>query len=229
MKFDQKNNQRMAYRWIVSAFMAWRVFSATPADAGALLFEPAHVDEHGTLFGLLVPVGSHPLSTSETMKQISTDRYGHAIMDDGDRNHEWVSQGTAIAYSDIASEQNQSLFAAEVTARTQRVGLWKNDAVAIPHQQAKQALNHYALIVGMVEEVSLQRAGAYINFGADWKKDFTIYVPKKTVTQMDSTALVALKGKEVLVRGYVHSYYGPRITLLNPQMMEVMDESKPTP
>ena len=32
-------------------------------------------------------------------------------------------------------------------------------------------------------------------------------------------------GAEVRVRGYIESYYGPRIVLLNPQMLEVIGEA----
>ena len=89
-------------------------------------------------------------------------------------------------------------------------------------ENARQALDQWAVIEGTIYEVAILKSAAYLNFAENWKEDFTIYLPKATMRQFDETALGDLKSKRVRVRGFVHSYYGPRITLLNPEMLEVI-------
>lgn len=89
---------------------------------------------------------------------------------------------------------------------------------------ASEAMNQWAEVIGQIKSVTVKRNHAYLNFGENWKEDFTIYIPKETLKAMAQESLGLLELKNIRVRGWVHAYYGPRITLHNPQMMEVIDE-----
>lgn len=113
---------------------------------------------------------------------------------------------------------------------------WPKDTPALPEdwlsldappsaqfsaQEAAGALGRWARIEGVIHHVSLQKNDAYLNFAENWREDFTIYLPKQTRRKFDDAVLRSLEGKRVAVRGYVHSYLGPRVTLFNPAMLEI--------
>lgn len=82
--------------------------------------------------------------------------------------------------------------------------------------------NRWALVQGRVQNLTILKNASYLNFGDDWKSDFTIYLPKATLKAFAPEALQALQGKTIQVRGWLHSYYGPRITLFNPDMLKLL-------
>lgn len=98
------------------------------------------------------------------------------------------------------------------------------DIPVVKQEDAEMKMHHHAIIRGRVHAVTLTKEATYLNFSDDWKKDFTIHIPKQIAKRMGEQWLKNLKGKTLQVRGYIHAYYGARITLLNPQMMEVIDE-----
>jgi len=91
------------------------------------------------------------------------------------------------------------------------------------HTETAGHIGEYGAVSGRVHKVTVKRTHAYVNFGADWKNDFTIYIPKDTLAVMGAGEITALQGRSVRVYGYIHSYYGPRITLLEPDKLEVID------
>ena len=152
------------------------------------------------------------------VQEATTDRYAevhwwvYRASDGALLQAELVARGLAMAYRhDAPLPPELAALPAPKTARHTA-------------DDAADARGRWAEVRGTLREATIIRNGAYLNFGADWKKDFTIYLPKQTLKQFDEDDLRALEGKELRVRGWVHSYYGPRITLHEPSMMKVSDE-----
>lgn len=98
---------------------------------------------------------------------------------------------------------------------------WQETIQAEPANTVIASPERWAIVEGTVKEVALRRYGAYLNFGDNWRDDFTIYLPKETLKSFAEETLQSYQGKQIRVRGWLHSYYGARITLFNPQMLEL--------
>ena len=115
-----------------------------------------------------------------------TDRYGrllaHVFIDhDGERawvQGELLRTGHARAY---ALPQNVScldeLIAAEAQARLSGQGLWSSAGYSVRASAELAQLNllrdTFQLIEGRIVQVSRTKNHVYLNFGADWRNDFT--------------------------------------------------------
>ncbi len=73
-----------------------------------------------------------------------------------------------------------------------------------------------AEVEGTVRAVHVARGGAYLNFGEDWKRDFSVYVEDGVLAQLELAADELegkVKGRKVRVRGTIHEKNGPAITV----------------
>lgn len=92
-----------------------------------------------------------------------------------------------------------------------------------PVEQAEKALHQWAVLEGIVHTVSDQRTGLYVQFGEDWRTDTTLYIPRHMLKNMDKQVLLRLAGETVQFRGWVHPYYGPRVTLHHANMLTIKE------
>ncbi len=155
---------------------------------------------------------NRPISTDCSA---STDRYGQTsclirAKDGALLQQALIQNSSAIIYSATALR-------ADIMALLPQEKASCEDALTITAKP-----NRWAVVEGTVKQVTTLKKATYLNFGDDWKSDFTIYIPKATQKAFAPDALLALEGKTVQVRGWLHSYYGPRITLFNPQMMRTI-------
>lgn len=84
----------------------------------------------------------------------------------------------------------------------------------------------FQVIEGWVAAVGLSRNEVFLNFGRDWKWDFTAAVDLKRSD--DRAALIArlknLKGRLVRVRGFIERRNGPFISLATAEAIEELPE-----
>jgi endonuclease YncB( thermonuclease family) len=121
----------------------------------------------------------------------------------------------------------EALFARERAARDARRGLWALDSYAVlAPDAALAAVDQYALIEGRVLAVGSGRGSVYLNFGPDWKTDFTavIHTEALRVFTSEGIDLDAYEGRQVRVRGWVESWNGPSIEITHPEQIEEVDE-----
>lgn len=83
---------------------------------------------------------------------------------------------------------------------------WKAEAMA-PEQAAGRA-GEFAMVRGTVLDVYKTREDWYLNFGPDYKTDFTVRIPKRAWKQFGE-----MKGKAITVRGVLRDYNGPMIVV----------------
>jgi endonuclease YncB( thermonuclease family) len=124
----------------------------------------------------------------------------------------------------------RELFAREAVARAKRAGLWANPAYAVRSAQDPRLLQKlvgtFQIIEGWVAAVGMSRNEVFLNFGRDWKWDFTAAVDLKRSD--DRKALTArlknLKGRLVRVRGFIERRNGPFIALATADAVEELPE-----
>ena len=85
------------------------------------------------------------------------------------------------------------------------------------------------IVEGTVRAAASVRNTYYLNFGTDWKTDFTIGIPSDIRRTMSAHGidLALFPGRRVRVHGWLESYNGPYIELFSPAWIEVLpDESQ---
>ena len=72
----------------------------------------------------------------------------------------------------------------------------------------------------MVVAAAAVRGWIYLNFGPDYRTDFTAGAPPETSEAFDEDAMLALPAARVRVRGEIEAYNGPFIRLVAPAQVE---------
>ena len=161
------------------------------------------------------------------------DRYGrpagHVRAADG----AWLQRdlllaGLAIAYPDTAGPALAAdLYSFEDVARRARRGLWALNMNRLSHRSVEArgksqgemagnpvATGRFVIVSGKIAEVSAQRRLVYLNFGPDWREDFTVGVEKSALRRRHPDWLKDLEtwgNARVEVRGWLERYNGPFI------------------
>lgn len=120
----------------------------------------------------------------------------------------------------------QEMLALETQARQRGLGLWADRRLAIVGaDQASRAIGRFALVEGRVLKVAELRNRVFLNFGEDWRADFTVLFedPAARLARRAGLQLGSLQGKRVRVRGLVRSYNGPLIEATHPEQIEMLD------
>lgn len=172
------------------------------------------------------------------------DRYGrklaHLFVDkDGDR--QWVQgellkTGHARVYGLPANYAcMRELLAHEHVARAAGSGLWANAAYAVRSARATRDLlrrrNSYEIVTGKVMKVAITKSRTYLNFGADWRSDFTAGIDARVLRANPewTKTLAQLEGKRVEVRGWIQYRNGPYIDIEDPSQIAPADDALPGP
>ncbi|MCH9765041.1 MAG: thermonuclease family protein [Alphaproteobacteria bacterium] len=172
------------------------------------------------------------------------DRYGrllaHVFAWHGGRRY-WV-QGELLANGHaraIVLPDNtrcaDELLAHERVARDSSRGLWRRRSYRIlkpkPERWLLQKRHSFQIVEGRVAAVAIVKGKIYLNFGNNWRRDFTASLQRKALVGSTVTVdrLTALKGKRVRVRGWIERNNGPLIKLAHPALIEVLDAKPMVP
>lgn len=133
-------------------------------------------------------------------------------------------------------EMAAQMYALEEKARQAGNGMW--DAETYPQYKILDALNEdtiplndFAIVEGIVKSVATVRNTTYLNFGQNWREDFTIALDGNLRREFSKTGdnLLSLQGQRVRVRGWAEDYNGPFIKLEDLSLIELLpDEVKQT-
>ena len=142
---------------------------------------------------------------------------------------EMVRLGMARVYTwPDTFQDSEKLYAAEMDARDARRGIWADDYYRIrgpePDMLA-QDVDSYQIVQGIVTSTADVRGQIYLNFGADYKTDFTIAIAKRDRKRFEKYGLdlLSLEGATVRVRGWIELSNGPMIWLDHPERLEVLN------
>lgn len=118
----------------------------------------------------------------------------------------------------------------ERLAQSAGLGLWANAAYQVRPATDTNALMRYRhtlqLVEGQVVEVAELRGRVYLNFGSDWRSDFTAGIerPRGEGWPRD---MRELKAKFVRVRGFIERRNGPYVELAHPSQLELLLDPAP--
>jgi endonuclease YncB( thermonuclease family) len=167
------------------------------------------------------------------------DRYrrwlAHLVVEkDGTR--EWVqtslvAQGMARVHSTAEhSGCTADLLASEKAARDGGIGLWANAAYRVRSAaRAAELLPYrhtYQLVSGYIRRVSRRRGTiTYLNFGHG-RSDFSVVLRAKADILQGIDPL-SLRGRTILVRGWIDQRSGPLIEVDSAHQLEVTPDRRP--
>jgi micrococcal nuclease len=165
------------------------------------------------------------------------DRYGRLmaqvfVIKDGQRvwlQERLIAAGLARV---ISSRDNRicvtDLLALEKTARETSQGQWRTGLFSVKPAAPEDILSglaqSYEIIEGRIETVAEVRGRTYLNFGKNWKRDFTVTVSSDAAKLfIDQSALSGLTGRLVRVRGWIETINGPSLSMTHPEQLEILE------
>jgi len=122
----------------------------------------------------------------------------------------------------------QTYLIGEEEARREKRGLWR-----VPYYRVRDANTlsdlrdcpgAFHVFVGEVKQVTATRSRTYLNFGDDYRSDFTATIKTRQVREWlkQDFDLAALEAKRIRVRGFVEWINGPSITIENKMNIEIL-------
>jgi hypothetical protein len=117
------------------------------------------------------------------------------------------------------------LLAAEDAARQSGAGFWAAPGMA-PRDAGKigAARDAFMIIEGEVVTTADKRDTLFVNFGDDWKTDFTLALRQEYVRNFGpGLDIASWQGRRLRVRGWVSERNGPAIELTHPEQIEWLD------
>jgi len=164
------------------------------------------------------------------------DRYGrlltHVYVESGG-DEIWVqdamiSAGMAMAYS-FADNRScvRRLQKAEAKAREAGAGLWDQGVFRVRDAADLESMNalgySFQIVEGRVRDVADRSGRVYLNFGEDWRTDFTATIAPSDRDSFGGSkiALTDLEGRNVRVRGWLKQRNGPMIEVSHPEQIEL--------
>ncbi len=138
-----------------------------------------------------------------------------------------LEQGMARVYS---FADNRALvpemLARERRARAAGRGIWGHPFYKVRDPvEAARHVGTFQLVEGPVLAAATVRGRVYLNFGDDWKEDFTVTLAPAVgrLFQAEGVDPEAYAGRRVRVRGWLKSFNGPMIEATHPEQIEVLD------
>lgn len=119
-----------------------------------------------------------------------------------------------------------ALLAAEEEGRNARAGHWRDGTFAVVSEDGLQRrAGTFQIVEGKVESATIIRGRAFINFGSDYRSDFTVTVAPSDMREFRRAKfdIRALTGKRVRVRGFIDFYNGPEMDVALPEAIEVLE------
>jgi micrococcal nuclease len=154
------------------------------------------------------------------------DRYGRLVAHIERADGVWL-QG-ALLERGLAQVQTRpgetaradEMLAIEQDSRAVRRGLWAEPAFMAQDPTALAAsAGRFRIVRGRVLRVAPTERYVYLNFGPDWRADFTV---RAQAAELGGLDLASLAGRMVEVRGIVLEAGGPLIELSHPEQIQVL-------
>jgi micrococcal nuclease len=191
-------------------------------DGGGLLAERAR-----RALGALLEGQQISLAVAEA----PYDRYGRLVAQIERADGLWL-QG-ALLEQGLAQVQTRPgetarakrMLALEQTARAARRGLWAAAAFMAREANAvDREAGRFRIVQGRVVRVAPTEHFVYLNFGDDWRTDFTVRMAGDLARSLASAGLDvrSLAGRRIEIRGLVLDAGGPLIELSHPEQMQVL-------
>ena len=141
-----------------------------------------------------------------------------------------VKKGMAHVYSFPDNREGTTkLQVIEKEARQNHLGLW-----ALPRWEIRQAeeefedqdIGRFHLVKGKIKASAYVKGITYLNFGNDWRTDFSVEIRAKDLKRFKKDGINPLqyyKGKTVLVRGHLKPVNGVLVNVSNPEQITILN------
>ncbi|HYE48371.1 MAG TPA: thermonuclease family protein [Azospirillaceae bacterium] len=116
--------------------------------------------------------------------------------------------------------------AAEAEARAAAAGLWAHPFYAVRSPDAVAGeVGSFQLVAGRVARTARVRDWIYVNFGRDYRSDFTVEVAAADHAAFRAAGLdpLALGGRRVEVRGWIEDRNGPLVHAAHPGQLALLE------
>ncbi len=118
------------------------------------------------------------------------------------------------------------LLGEERAARANSRGIWAEPYYTVrDHRDTDRVLDSFAVIEGAVVDTAVVRGRGFLNFGEDYRTDFTITLAPDVVDLFEAEGIVVddYLDRCVRVRGWVQWRNGPSISATHPEQIELLD------
>jgi len=174
---------------------------------------------------------SHGRRVSLSYSGATVDRWGRLLAQvrAGDvwLQQDMLRRGLARVYTFADNREHAAVFyAAERDARRNRRGIWALDWYRILEPGGTgRHIGSFQIVEGRPAAVAIAGGTAYLNFGADWRTDFTASISKADMKlfRRAGVDVRGLEGKRLRLRGWLIRRNGPMIKLTHPEQIEVLD------
>lgn len=176
---------------------------------------------------------------SNDTKRGRVNRMGHLLAHIVRKdNGQWIN-GTLIAdglgwvMTDAANpELADQLIALEHTAQESGHIIWSKESTngLLTADTASQGDGQYRVVEGTVDRAATSKNNLYLNFGKDWRDDFTVKISpslRKTLARR-GTDPMSLAGQTIRVRGWIRNWNGPYMELETAERLEIVSQTVAT-
>lgn len=117
------------------------------------------------------------------------------------------------------------MLALEQQARRSRFGIWSHPFYALRSPDGLEAdIGTFQIVEGRVMQAADVRGTVYLNFGEDWRTDFTVMIRKKARRTFVADDPAGWEGRKIRTRGWLKSRNGPMIEVTHAQQAELLEE-----
>ncbi len=183
--------------------------------------------------GLAVLALDLPLAVTPTGQDRWGRAVGHVRLPDGrDLGDLLLAAGWALVAGLEPTPRRAARLRLEAEARAGERGLWADayyrvrEADALPAELPELDPARFVIVEGRVADAAVVRGRAYLNFGADWRSDFTATLSPDARRRFRAAGLDPrdYAGRRLRVRGWLESFNGPMIEIVSPDQIEVLEE-----
>ncbi|PZQ43464.1 MAG: nuclease [Micavibrio aeruginosavorus] len=153
-------------------------------------------------------------------------------------NNEWingtlVADGLAYAVTDALNPaMADQLYKLEEQARAKKLGLWSDNSPygLLTPDTASHGDSQFRVVEGAVNRAATSKNNLYLNFGDDWRRDFTVMISPALRRTLARNGIdpMSLSGKTVRVRGWIRPWNGPFMELETAERLEIVASPRPS-
>lgn len=160
-------------------------------------------------------------------KTLTGNSSAHVLRTDG----LWIQRqllqdGSVFFFRALNNNLNpEMLLNAEKKARESGKGLWQVKAYQVRNSTHPKAIiiGWFQVVEGQILSAKRVKEHLYLNFGPNWRKDFTLQIPNRFLKQLKlNKQPSSIEGKYIRVRGWAEWAGGPKIILDAPQNLEIL-------
>ncbi len=152
---------------------------------------------------------------------------GYCFVDDIFVNARLIEEGLAVLYTKPPNVKYTDLFVTlQKKAQALHKGIWGAYEV-VSSNGAYNFINQIRTVKGKVKGVYTSKKAVFLNFGEDYRKDFTVVIFNDCLgffKEKNINPLTFYRDKEIKVWGRIREYNGPEIIVCNPSQIEVVNE-----